>query len=101
MQTSTAALDAMRDGIRRQLSASGREPTQEEVAEYAARSLSTLGADRAEQVLDPTQLSDALVIAADEAGEYFVGLGARTDISDVVSVVAPPFERFFVDFNIP
>jgi hypothetical protein len=41
------------------------------------------------------------VIAADNVGEYLIGMGTRVNITGKASAVAPPFERFSMDFNIP
>jgi hypothetical protein len=100
MERAPEALDALRQGASPRLAAAlGREPTAEEVAEDAMGILSALSTERAAETFDPALLTDAVVVAADEVGQYFVGLPLGTKISDVVSVVAPPFDRFFVEFQ--
>lgn len=100
MERAQPALDALRDGALQRLAvALGREPTTEEVAEDVVGILSALRTRRSHEMLDPALLTDAVVIAADDVGDYFVNLPLGTNLTDVVSVVAPPFERFFVEFE--
>lgn len=49
--------------------------------------------------LDPAKLDDAIVVAGDDVARYFAEFPAGTDLGDVVSSVAPPFPRFFVEFD--
>ena len=53
----------------------------------------------ATEVLDPRELEGVPVFAADEVGVYCEELPVGTRVTDVVTTVAPPFERFFVEFQ--
>ena len=49
--------------------------------------------------LDPAQIAGLPVIAADEVADYCSGLPDGTHIDEVVTTLAPPFDRFFVDMQ--
>jgi hypothetical protein len=53
----------------------------------------------AKATYDPKQLYGAPVIAADDVAAYALSLPRGTRMDDVVSSMAPPFERFFVEFQ--
>src|SRR5688500_3316252 len=57
------------------------------------------GQPTATTAFDAAHLSNLPVIAGDEVAEYCASFGPDTDPGDVVSVLAPPFDRFFVDFQ--
>jgi hypothetical protein len=76
--------------LRAQAESSGETPT--------ARSLRA-GQPTASDSWDGTQLYNVPVIAGDEVAEYCASFGPGTDPGDVVSVLAPPFDRFFVEFQ--
>lgn len=48
---------------------------------------------------DLSQLGNIPVIVGDDVGSYAVTLPAGTHMSDVVAGMAPPFDRFFVEFQ--
>jgi hypothetical protein len=48
---------------------------------------------------DFRELTDIPVIAADDVGAYAASLPKGTLMSDVVASMAPPFDRFFVEFE--
>jgi hypothetical protein len=48
---------------------------------------------------DPASLARVPIFAADEVALYNSTLPLGTDISDVVASMAPPFNRFFVEFQ--
>jgi hypothetical protein len=88
----------IREAYGNDLRASGIEPTPEAVDNLIRGALAQASQARAATVFDRAQLKDAAVIAADEVGEYFAGFPLGTQVSDIVSVLAPPFDRFFVEF---
>lgn len=45
------------------------------------------------------ELEGIPVIAADDVGLYVSALEAGTEMSDVVASMAPPFDRFFIEFQ--
>lgn len=47
----------------------------------------------------PDSLNDVVVIAADEVGRYCDSLPSGTNIADVVTTLAPPFDRCFIEFQ--
>jgi hypothetical protein len=49
--------------------------------------------------LDPAELEETIVIAGDDVARYFAEFPLDTKVTDVVSSVAPPFPRFFVEFD--
>jgi hypothetical protein len=49
--------------------------------------------------LDATVLPGIPVISGDEAAAYVEALPAGKDLGDVIASVAPPFERFWIDFQ--
>ncbi len=51
------------------------------------------------EVLDPAELDGIPVFAADEVRAFFHELPVGTKTHEVVTTVAPPFERFFVEFQ--
>lgn len=53
---------------------------------------------RSQDVFDLSRLLGIPVIAADAVGHYFAEFPDGTNLLDVVSCVAPPFDRFFVEF---
>lgn len=99
----TPGMDGFREGVRKGLSEQlGREPTDTELSDHSSRVMSARRLERASEVFDNTLLQDAVVISADEVARYLIGLGPGWNLSDLVSVIAPPFERFFVEFeNVP
>ena len=48
---------------------------------------------------DFSQLTDVPVIAADDVAAYATSFPKGTNMADVVSSMAPPFDRFFVEFQ--
>ncbi len=54
---------------------------------------------RAVERFDGAELDGAPVIAADQVAAYCGQLPRPLDMSDLVSAIAPPFERFFVEFQ--
>ena len=54
------------------------------------------------EVLDIAELEGVPVFAADDVAIYIFSLPTGTNVADVVSSMAPPFNKFFVEFqNIP
>jgi hypothetical protein len=53
----------------------------------------------AKETFDLRQLYDAPVIAADDVAAYALSLPKGTRMDDVVASMAPPFEKFFVEFQ--
>jgi hypothetical protein len=88
----------VREAYRNDLRASGIEPTPDAVDDLMREALAQASKARATTVFDRAQLQDATAIAADEVGEYFAGFPLGTNVSDIVSALAPPFDRFFVEF---
>jgi hypothetical protein len=97
---SASTFEEFRDAARREIETRlGRSLTDEEAAEVLLASLGRLESNQARDELAPSDLDGAVVIAGDEVGHYFASLPEGTNLGDVVSVVAPPFERFLVEFN--
>lgn len=48
---------------------------------------------------DPAALRGVPVFAADDVGRYVMALPKGTDFTDVVASMAPPFDKFFVEFQ--
>ena len=51
------------------------------------------------ETFDATELDGIPVFAADEVAAYCAELPRPTDITELVTTVAPPFEHFFVEFQ--
>lgn len=101
LENSASSFEEFRQGVRRELESRIGPLSDEKAAEGLLIGLRGMESRRAHDVLDAQALAGAVVIAGDDVGRYVADLPKGTDIGDVVSVVAPPFERFFVDFNIP
>jgi hypothetical protein len=54
---------------------------------------------RAVERFEPAELDGAPVIAADQVAGYCEQLPRPLNMDDIVSAIAPPFERFFVEFQ--
>lgn len=56
----------------------------------------------AKEIYDMRKLYNVPVIAADDVAAYALSMPKGTRMDDVVSCMAPPFEKFFVEFqNVP
>jgi len=51
------------------------------------------------KIVGPSMLDDAPIFAADDVATYVYNLPKGTDFGDVVSSMAPPFNRFWVEFQ--
>jgi hypothetical protein len=93
------SFEEFRQGSRREIEArTGRSLSDEEAAEAFLTGLTELESSRAPDPLDSSEIESAVVIVGDEVGHYFASLQG-TNLTDVMSVLAPPFERFFVEFD--
>lgn len=52
-----------------------------------------------DNTFDPSMLDNTPIFAADDVATYVSNLPQGTDFSDVVSSMAPPFDRFFIEFQ--
>lgn len=57
------------------------------------------GGPVAKETFDTKRIYDVPVIAADDVAAYTLSLPKGTRIDDVVASMAPPFEKFFVEFQ--
>jgi hypothetical protein len=56
----------------------------------------------ARDICDSTMLDDTPIFVADDVATYVHNLPLNTELSDVVSSMAPPFDKFFIEFqNVP
>jgi len=51
------------------------------------------------RIATPSMLDDAPIFAADDVATYIHNLPKGTDFTDVVSSMAPPFDKFWVEFQ--
>ena len=51
------------------------------------------------RIVSPSMLDDTPIFAADDVATYVHNLPKPTDFKDVVSSMAPPFDRFWVEFQ--
>jgi hypothetical protein len=94
-------MDGFRAEARKQL---GNDAKEEQVSQLATDVWA--GFFRNEPIekepFDISRLADIPVIAADDVAAYGLSLPKGTRMEDVVACMAPPFERFFVEFqNVP
>lgn len=83
-----------------QLREEGADVTDDQIRDLAARAVRDPKAvPRATDVFEVTSLETIPVIAADDVARYCAGLPDGTSIEDVVSSLAPPFDRFWVEFQ--
>jgi hypothetical protein len=111
MAEGCAALDAARvheiavdDDVRTRIQeevsrAIGRDVTDEEASLGLRGARQDLRSNKSADVLGRDELEGAIVVSAEEVADYFATLPTGTHITDVVSAVAPPFERVFVEFQ--
>lgn len=71
----------------------------EEVSEEDAQRLLVANEPRMVEVFERRHLEGVVVIAADEVADYVARLSAASDLADLVTTVAPPFDRFFVELH--
>jgi hypothetical protein len=69
------------------------------VAAARKRAIRSLRGQKSSDVLSLEKIEGAVVVSAEEVADYVDALPAGTDITDVVSSVAPPFERMFIEFQ--
>jgi hypothetical protein len=74
----------------------GRRPTNEETSAATEGARRHLRSRKSSDVLLVDELEHAVVVSAEEVADYMATL---PDIADVVSSVAPPFERTFLEFQ--
>lgn len=76
------------------------EAKRTELAEYAGSVQSQVSdSPVATEVFDAIELDGIPIFVADEVGAYCAELPSPTEITEVVTTVAPPFEHFFVEFQ--
>lgn len=51
------------------------------------------------KIISPSMLDDTPIFAADDVATYVYNLPRGTDFADVVSSMAPPFDKFFIEFQ--
>ena len=77
----------------------GRDATDEDVSVALRNAQRNLRSERSNDVLGEDELEGAVVVSAEEVADHWATFPDGTDTSDVVSTVAPPFERLFVEFQ--
>lgn len=66
---------------------------------HAEDALSAVARIKATEAFDADELKGVPVFAADDVGHYVASLPEGLDFTDVVNSLAPPFDKFFVEFQ--
>ena len=86
----------MEEALRTEL---GREATPDEVSDRIGTVLVGGRANYSDDNFDADDVTGAVVISAEEVADYWATLPEGVDALDFLDVVAPPFDRMFVEFQ--
>jgi hypothetical protein len=88
------------EDVRREIASRlAHPPSERELDRLVAASAGHAEAKVVGPRLDPATLDEAVVVAGDDVARYFAEFPVGTALGDIVSSVAPPFPRFFVEFD--
>lgn len=77
----------------------GREAQPEEINERVAAIYAAARRTPSTDTYEIGSFDEAVVISADEVADYWASLPVGTNIMDLLDILAPPFERLFVEFQ--